>query len=518
MNNSPIRTIKAKVELYNGSTLVNTFNYNDSLISFEIERVGENSKFFGFGISQKIQVKLRNVEDIPSGYGLKVYLTDGTEYKTPYPTFYINDTKRDENTNDLTIIGYDALNKANALTVNDLTLPEEYSITVFVTNVAMALGIDSIYAIQTSFSAFFQSGANFDGTETLRSALNAVAEFTGTIYYVDSTNTLVFKRLATGHENTVISIGKDAYFTFKSKPLKYLSHIYLITELGDNIHATNNTPEAAQYIKDNPFFDNWENKATQVEALLLALESINLVPYNLEWRGDYTLELGSYIGITAKDNTIINTHLINDKVIYDGGFKQVSSLEYEESSGDISSNPTTIGDAIKQTYAKVDKVNKQIDLVASETAANTTAIGALQVNTDSISASVERIQESTTESLESLSNSVKELSSKVEVSITAEDVKLEVNKQIIENGTNKVTTTVGTFDDRGLTVEKEGNEISTTISENGMTVNHNSQAVLTANNEGVKAADLHATTFLIIGKNSRFEDYGNRTACFWIGG
>ena len=39
-----------------------------------------------------------------------------------------------------------------------------------------------------------------------------------------------------------------------------------------------------------------------------------------------------------------------------------------------------------------------------------------------------------------------------------------------------------------------------------------------ADNLGVKAEDLHATTYLIIGNNSRLEDYNtNRTGCFWIG-
>ncbi|MBQ8763148.1 MAG: hypothetical protein IJZ07_03505 [Clostridia bacterium] len=55
-----------------------------------------------------------------------------------------------------------------------------------------------------------------------------------------------------------------------------------------------------------------------------------------------------------------------------------------------------------------------------------------------------------------------------------------------------------------------------------MSVYKNEEEVLTANNEGVKAANLHATTYLIIGNYSRFEDYTNadgeaRTGCFWIG-
>ena len=60
--------------------------------------------------------------------------------------------------------------------------------------------------------------------------------------------------------------------------------------------------------------------------------------------------------------------------------------------------------------------------------------------------------------------------------------------------------------------------MNTQISENGMQVFKNDTAVLTANNIGVDAVNLHATTYLIIGNNSRFEDYGERTACFWVGG
>ena len=52
-----------------------------------------------------------------------------------------------------------------------------------------------------------------------------------------------------------------------------------------------------------------------------------------------------------------------------------------------------------------------------------------------------------------------------------------------------------------------------------MQVFKNDEAVLTANNIGVDAVNLHATTYLIIGNNSRLEDFGdNRTGCFWIGG
>ena len=55
---SPVRDIDAKVELYNGSTLLKSFSSRDKLIEFTVERIGEENKFFGFGIAQKINVKL----------------------------------------------------------------------------------------------------------------------------------------------------------------------------------------------------------------------------------------------------------------------------------------------------------------------------------------------------------------------------------------------------------------------------------------------------------------------------
>ena len=58
--NSPSRNIEGKVELFTSSTdsPANTFLSTDHLKSFSIERVGEDSKFFGFGICQKTKIEL----------------------------------------------------------------------------------------------------------------------------------------------------------------------------------------------------------------------------------------------------------------------------------------------------------------------------------------------------------------------------------------------------------------------------------------------------------------------------
>ena len=105
---------------------------------------------------------------------------------------------------------------------------------------------------------------------------------------------------------------------------------------------------------------------------------------------------------------------------------------------------------------------------------------------------------------------------------TKEDVEIAIKSEL-SNGVDKVITATGfTFNEQGLTVSKSDSEISTQITEDGMTVSKSGDVVLTANNEGVSAQNLHATTYLIIGNYSRFEDYINtageaRTGCFWIG-
>lgn len=146
-------------------------------------------------------------------------------------------------------------------------------------------------------------------------------------------------------------------------------------------------------------------------------------------------------------------------------------------------------------------------------------ISNLQLTTDTISASVQRVEENAQASIDSLNSDVAALTSQVEAKMSAEDLQIQISTAMAQ-GTDKVITSTGyTFDSEGLTVSKSGSEMSTQITDDGMKVYRDNAVVLTANNRGVDAVNLHATTYLIIGTNSRFEDYGDsRTGCFWIGG
>lgn len=105
-----------------------------------------------------------------------------------------------------------------------------------------------------------------------------------------------------------------------------------------------------------------------------------------------------------------------------------------------------------------------------------------------------------------------------ELSRTSESVNILITK-----GVDQVETTTGyKFNADGLQISKSGEQMANRLDNTGMYVTRSGDEILTANNKGVTAVNLHAKEYLIIGSGngrSRFEDYGsNRTGCFFIGG
>lgn len=119
-----------------------------------------------------------------------------------------------------------------------------------------------------------------------------------------------------------------------------------------------------------------------------------------------------------------------------------------------------------------------------------------------------------------LRNEIKETSTSL--SRDTEKLVFEATETIKEDGVTKVQTTTGfRFDADGLNISKSGEEMENLLDNTGMYVRRSGEDILVANNEGVKAANLHAITGLIIGSGSgrcRIEDYGeDRVGAYWIG-
>lgn len=667
MINNVARSIGARVELLEGDSILQTFTHDGALQGFSVERIGDSAKFFGYGICQKLTVKLRDKDrtiNIVKGQKLDVAVGVGCDYLYTLPVFFVEEVKRNENTNELEIVAYDAIYSAASHTVSELTIGTSYTMYAYAAACAAVLGmpIRLENVNDTIFNTEYPTGANLsaEGTETIRQVLDDIAEATGTVYYMCRNWCITFKRLNIDGD-PVLNIDKHKYFTLDVKTVHTLASIVSATELGDNVGATkqvvigigknllsypyhettktengitftdngdgtitvNGTATAAvefnftaqnpnfnwlenntyyyfsgspdstkvsmrtyytdadgakiqkqgrvvwrsdyvlnkfamqiaegttlenvliqpmvaqtanatayepyteyyesimgetQYLRDNAFLDIRDDVGTLVKNVVEAVGGLTIAQFDCKWRGNFLLEIGDKISFVTKDDSVVNTYILNDIITYNGGLTQKTKWDYSGSGAETLTNPVTLGESLKQTYARVDKANKQITLLASETEANKESIAALEVNTGSISASVSNIEKNFNDSLEGVNSDIDSLRQEVETKMTETDLTIKITEELAK-GTTSVTTETGyKFDKDGLLISKSGSEMSTQVTDDGMKVYKDDIAVLSATSVGVDAVNLHATTYLIIGRNSRFEDYdGNRTGCFFIG-
>lgn len=508
---------------------------NDNNIkSVTIKRQGQNNKFIGVLISQVLTINLLDKErrlDINTGdiiSELDIGITDRideTRYKSTelLKDYIITKVERNENTNELTITANDAFEKAKTIKIKEIHLPVTYTLRHCIELIAdwLDLGVDFTAADNNILDLNYPDGANLSGEESLYDVLVAASEILYSYMYIDANKKVVIHSLTNQEEPYVIN--KDNYFTLKQDDIKNLHKIIVGNSLGDSIYMETDEPGDTQFIRDNPFIDNRDDREQILSTIINNAGNLKYVPVDISWRGNATVSISNRIKIETKNGDFIETIFNNETVKYTGGYKQESQWKYETNDEETFANPASLGETIKLTSAKVDKVNGQIELLAKDVNDQKDYLqenlARIDLDSKGINATVEQMKKDNKTQNDAVNESIGELTEKVSAAMTSTDVKLEISKALA-NGISSVETTTGfTFNEDGLTVSKSNNPISTQITENGMIITEDGDTVLQANNTGVDAKNLHATTYLIVGMNSRFEDYGtDRTGCFYVGG
>lgn len=521
MINSPVRSFQGKVECYDSTNaLVASYTHLDDLQSYQVERVGEG-KFFGYGYVQKINIKLldtKREKSFSTSHRFKLMIGVNDSYVSTFPLFKVTEVHRDEKTNRLSITAYDALKSATEhqyAEIDEATIFDESGyvrLADLADIIARHLGINGalfVSAFDTLPQTLYNKQLlNLVGTETLREVLNYIAEVTQTIYYLDSSNFIIFRKLDRDGE-AAYTISKERYVELDSKDNRRLAKVTKATTLGDNVHVALEATGTNQIVMDNPLYELRDDMDTLLAPAADNLLGLTVNQFECEWRGNYLLEIGDKIALECKDGSLAYSYLLDDIFVYDGTVSQETQWEWDDTQNEDETNsaPTTIGEALNQTTARVDKISQEIEMSVDKIEAAVGQSAQLQMKVDEINMTVSRHE-----------TEIDELEKKVGLTLTQDDVRIEIEKTL-EEGVNKVTTKTGyVFGEEGLEISKSTSEMSTMITDDGMTVYRNNKEVLVANNEGVIAEDLHATTYLIIGTNSRFEDFNkNRTGCFWIG-
>lgn len=533
----PSREIKGRIDNLSASLF---FSWNDCLKSFTIQNETPTSRFFGFGFGSVLKTELidknRDI-NINKGHILKPQIGTFSNYQPehyaivgqaisglsivgvstpksgiwfPYQKFTVTDIERNENTNVLTITAYDALGAATEHSIDEVDIEAPYTIRELVEAVGDFLGVRCITTDSTLWDLSYEQGGNFSGKETLRSVLDSIAEVTGTVYFIDWRDHLVFKN--PNSEPVDFSITKSDYFTLTSGDSRRLVSIASVTELGDNIRASLQEDGEEQLLRENPFLNNNDNTPNILQQLINEVGLTSMVEYNIKWRGCPALEPMDKFAITAKDGSVFYTYSMNPGITYNGGLSFTDEFVYNDEE-QVEAAPASLGDIIKGTYARVDKVNNRIDLVASETDANREQIAQLTVQSDSIVASVSAMESS----VSSLNGEVQEAKQMASLAITPQAVDIKIS-EAINNGVHSVETETGfRFDNQGLTISNSDDQMSTNVNSDGLVIyKDGTDEQLKVDNSGVSARNLKAN-YIIISGLCRFEAFGtDRVGLFWL--
>ena len=504
MLNSPARRIAGRVELFNCSALLADGGYNrelvatytgeDALVDFTIDRMGDESKFFGYGTCQKLTVHLLDKNrtiNINKGQVLEVSFGVEGEFTYPCPLFRVEEVSRNESNNSLTVKAYDFLYKANEHKVSELGL-SNYTLRTFTQACASILNLPlKIETTDNVFNMSYPNGANFDGTESIRSALNAIAEATQTIYFVDWDWKLTFRRLS--RAKPVFHIDKTKYSALTNKTDRKLTAICHATELSDNITASTGEEGVTQYVRNNPFWDLREDVDALTRKAINTVGGMVLSQFDLKWRGNFALEIGDPITITTKDDKTLVGFLINDTLKYNGGLNATMSWNFIEHNAETANNPVNINDAMKMTYAKIDKASKTIELAVKDMEEFQDGVAetvtSLTLTTDSIASEVSRFENKINGDMTTLTSKVNQTASDITSTVqrieVLEGISTDSNSQITQNaGTitavvSRLTTVEGKTSTMESQIEQNADNINLKVDKNGIisAINMSSESI-----------------------------------------
>lgn len=194
----------------------------------------------------------------------------------------------------------------------------------------------------------------------------------------------------------------------------------------------------------------------------------------------------------------------------------------------------------EETQIIVKDYDEQIGTINSTLTTQGTNISNLSVENGRISASVSSTQSQVQTLDTTIGNNYQELINKFDSYVPKGDfqtlensvtqlqtdtyTKTEINTKLTDGSVTKVMTTSGTFDEDGMHYEKSNAPTSSTINERGVEVDSTTtgEELLFAgydeelNQTIVRTENLTVRKYLVIGDNSRIENYGNGGGIFII--
>lgn len=467
-----------------------------------------------------------NIENREIELQMAIVTLDGTETETWYSlgTFYVTKPEED-NVSDNT--SFEAFDKAILFNqdFNYNYIDNEYEKS-FANLCSEGIGMTALelakyvckqvgvtFGNETFTNSDFLITSNqFVSGDSCRDVMKAIAKLAYSWVFMDWDDVCYIPQIDTSNSTEIDGydiISTDEYFTLTLQKETYgpVNNVRLgmsavtdtiPTDKGDSESIATNG-ETRIEILDNPitYTDDLRRTASEKADVLWGLE---YTPLEVETIGHLWVKAYNRICVLDTNGTERYTLPLNLEINYTGHIRTtITSIADTELQSDIGYNKTVYKD-LRDVKIVLDKQQGEITIL--------------------------------NESKTALENDLGELTKQVNTKITDTYSRTEINQIISgtsEDGTvvSSVTTTAGTLDKNGLTIEQTGADTKTNINANGMIIydvtGGTGDALLTVNSTGVIAKNVRVDTYLNIGEHSRMEDYTHTdytegTGVFWIGG
>lgn len=336
---------------------VNNMTYSNSVLNGESLDLGSTT------VAQ-ISLELAGViKTIAIGHKLVpkigIVLPDGSTEFTSLGVFYINDVKRDLNTQITKITAYDLMAGLGGQYVSKLTYPA--TIRAVAQEIASLAGM----IVDATIAALPTDKINkLPDNYTYRQAIGTIAQFVGGYATFTRDGKLAVRKLDT---TNAVSINPDnfTYSGFDRSETSYVIAGLQATISSDEDETTLQSGSATgnQVVLDNP---------VMTQALLdksyNVVKGYSFYPYTLDWRGLPNLEVGDIIELTDVDGVVYNIPNLSYTLEFDGGLGATSTADFTSVGDSDVDFGTGLTQAIKQsiTAAQVAKQQAADALAASD--------------------------------------------------------------------------------------------------------------------------------------------------------
>ena len=285
-------------------------------------------------------------------------------------------------------------------------------------------------------------------------------------------------------------------------------------------------------LNDNPFAYNQTKRQQLIMNIFNQIKEFGYSSFSSKTSFKPYLTCGDLIKFKNRDGNLVNSIVLR----YDHDYENITIEAPSETSATVNYiYPLSAIDVAKRAQIEVDKEQGQItSLVETTTNLNTrTTKNETDINNN--------YQEIIGKFNDVASvDDVTQLRQAMQTTMTEQELRIENIQSALDGGVEKVTTTSGTFDENGLTMEKTGAKTKGVFDESGLDIQDaqgsSNQDLLFAGYvdsdkaqsnqdltpyEGqtvVYTKNIIVKNYLTIGTHSRIEDFEDGTGVFYIGG